>query len=310
MEKEQLVTTKQETVRGFSRQCKARARWLLYSIDLISKEIEKNELSDEILRKIYGISNKAYSHINKEDKFKELIEEIESFLKEEINEKEIKHYKKLFAIGTEGDSIGGSLRNWTGKISEFEFYSKLFNSRLFKDYEIEVEFSDEMHTLNLANFSKHMKSYIKTMEEKPYKFKESPNLKSIKMNDYKLLCNRTPKWIGKNIDMIIVKENVSSTQIEKDDCTLFGEIKGGFDPAGSDEHWKTAKSALDRIRRQQGNKEWNYIFAGRCIVDSVADEIIEMIDNGDLSFAININETDGKMWDDLLKIMFHLKESF
>lgn len=27
-----------------------------------------------------------------------------------------------------------------------------------------------------------------------------------------------------------------------------GELKGGIDPAGADEHWKTANSALQRIR--------------------------------------------------------------
>ena len=28
-----------------------------------------------------------------------------------------------------------------------------------------------------------------------------------------------------------------------------GELKAGFDPAGADERWKTANSALDRIRK-------------------------------------------------------------
>ena len=30
---------------------------------------------------------------------------------------------------------------------------------------------------------------------------------------------------------------------------MFGELKGGIDPAGADEHWKTGNSALVRIRK-------------------------------------------------------------
>ncbi|HAJ78349.1 MAG TPA: hypothetical protein DCO75_01135, partial [Fibrobacteres bacterium] len=39
---------------------------------------------------------------------------------------------------------------------------------------------------------------------------------------------------------------------------FFYELKGGIDPAGADEHWKTAKTAIDRIvsafkkRKQNG----------------------------------------------------------
>jgi len=28
-----------------------------------------------------------------------------------------------------------------------------------------------------------------------------------------------------------------------------GELKGGIDPAGADEHWKTANKALDKMRK-------------------------------------------------------------
>jgi len=29
---------------------------------------------------------------------------------------------------------------------------------------------------------------------------------------------------------------------------MLGELKGGIDPAGADEHWKTGNTALNRIR--------------------------------------------------------------
>jgi type II restriction enzyme len=34
-----------------------------------------------------------------------------------------------------------------------------------------------------------------------------------------------------------------------------GELKGGIDPAGADEHWKTARTALNRIHEAFLNAE-------------------------------------------------------
>ena len=55
----------------------------------------------------------------------------------------------------------------------------------------------------------------------------------------------------------------------------FGELKGGIDPAGADEHWKTAQTALARIRSAFNAKNLspNLFFVGAVIVDSMANDI-------------------------------------
>jgi len=48
------------------------------------------------------------------------------------------------------------------------------------------------------------------------------------------------------------------------DMIWSGEIKGGADPAGSDEHWKTATQALNRIleaAEKTGRPHHNYRFS-------------------------------------------------
>jgi len=54
-----------------------------------------------------------------------------------------------------------------------------------------------------------------------------------------------------------------------------GELKGGIDPAGADEHWKTARAALDRIRKAFSKVEVSphNFFVGAAIAKRMAQEI-------------------------------------
>lgn len=64
-------------------------------------------------------------------------------------------------------------------------------------------------------------------------------------------------------------------------------LKGGIDPAGADEHWKTGNSALERDR-----KAFNYniktSFVGAAIVEDMANEIYQQLQDGTLSNAANL----------------------
>lgn len=70
-----------------------------------------------------------------------------------------------------------------------------------------------------------------------------------------------------------------------------GELKGGIDPAGADEHWKTANSALRRIRDAYGElgyKPHTFLIAA-AIQNSMADEIWGQLQRRELSNAANLN---------------------
>jgi hypothetical protein len=71
-----------------------------------------------------------------------------------------------------------------------------------------------------------------------------------------------------------------------------GELKGGIDPAGADEHWKTANTHLGRIRRSFGAlpSTPQLFFVGNAIEASMAGEIWNQLESGELSNAANLTD--------------------
>jgi type II restriction enzyme len=69
-----------------------------------------------------------------------------------------------------------------------------------------------------------------------------------------------------------------------------GELKGGIDPAGADEHWKTANTALERIRTSFVDLELNppTFFIGAAIEKSMAQEIFSQLKSKTLTNAANL----------------------
>ena len=71
---------------------------------------------------------------------------------------------------------------------------------------------------------------------------------------------------GKNVDLclfdcspkeIFFGKHKDSAHYKSERYLALGELKGGIDPAGADEHWKTANSALGRIRKAFARKGCN-----------------------------------------------------
>ena len=71
-----------------------------------------------------------------------------------------------------------------------------------------------------------------------------------------------------------------------------GELKGGIDPAGADEHWKTARTALNRIQEsfaKTGRVPYLF-FIGAAIEVKMAAEIWSQLENGVLTNAANLTD--------------------
>jgi len=73
-----------------------------------------------------------------------------------------------------------------------------------------------------------------------------------------------------------------------------GELKGGLDPAGADEHWKTASTALTRIREAFGKHKLkpHTFFIGAAIEAKMAEEIWSLLKRGVLENAANLTDDD------------------
>ena len=86
--------------------------------------------------------------------------------------------------------------------------------------------------------------------------------------------------------------NIKPVQLEPYTIAL-GELKGGIDPAGADEHWKTAQAALNRIRQSfadAGHLLPLTFFVGAAIERRMATEIWKQLESQTLSNAANLNE--------------------
>ena len=107
-----------------------------------------------------------------------------------------------------------------------------------------------------------------------------------------------------NLNIPIVKNNIDICLFSTDSNTfdkgnivnspdrilMLGELKGGIDPAGADEHWKTGNTALNRIRTafKKDGYEISTSFVAAAIEKKMADEIFGQLQKGVLSFAANL----------------------
>ena len=94
--------------------------------------------------------------------------------------------------------------------------------------------------------------------------------------------------------------NLSIKELEESKYKLpksylaLGELKGGIDPAGADEHWKTAGTALQRINKAFLKAEHSpkTFFIGAAVEKKMAEEIWSNLEDGSLSNAANLNDDD------------------
>ena len=111
-----------------------------------------------------------------------------------------------------------------------------------------------------------------------------------------LLYNVTVPLFRNNVDLSLFNcsaEDLTREVIKTPSAYIaLGELKGGIDPAGADEHWKTARTALNRIQNAFSKRELNphTFFIGAAIETKMAKEIWEMLKQGRLENAANLTD--------------------
>lgn len=231
-----------------------------------------------------GLSEKALGHLSDNDKTLAITELIEKFL-EPTGKDFVDELVYRFLL-TKGDALGGIMRNLAGSIGEKKLIRSLISSLSLKG-------------IKFKYLNKQSKSWIDgevtdtTIEE---------NTKGlywkIKKKNRTLLFNITPPFLSKNVDLCLFEgdfsefNNNNDTSIHKtpDKYIALGELKGGIDPAGADEHWKTANTALDRIRSAFAENKINpfTFFIGAAIEKSMAQEIFTQLESKTLTNAANL----------------------
>ncbi len=231
-----------------------------------------------------GISDKAAGYLRESDKREAIDGLIKNFL-EPAGVRFVEELVFRFLL-IRGDTLGGSMRN----IGGFMAQKKLTRALLAH--------------LRLSGLRCHW------LHKGTGNWVGLPTDNSdveLSLRGLSWLGTRGPRTLLYNINVPLVKNNIDLTLlnfsfdqlspeiIRVPTCYIaLGELKGGIDPAGADEHWKTARTALERIHRAFTRKKLkpNTFFIGAAIEAKMAAEIWEMLERGELENAANLTSDD------------------
>ena len=200
-----------------------------------------------------------------------------------------------------GESIGGSWRNEVGRLAYVEVVGSLL--RYLHDrgclstvtYDLkgslvaETEYEEEEFIArdNQLTDSVDLLARLEAIQANRVVYKTISLL-----NGNELRLNRQIEWIDHEGIRYRIGPDLSAFSVG-DVLTWGGELKGGADPAGSDEHWKTATRAFERILdavEKTGKPKPKLSFIATILVDRVAREAAIWIQQGKLTSVYNLTQ--------------------
>ena len=231
-----------------------------------------------------GLSDKAVSHLTDENKNTAILELIKNYL-QPAGKKFVEELVYRFLL-TRGDTLGGMMRNIGGSLGERKLIRCLIST--LKIFGYKYTWFDGASWFGQCDDDSDIEIRLKGLSWKN-KVKRT------------LLLNLKVPIVNKNVDLCLfncdyIGFNKSDNSPHKDPSSYIalGELKGGIDPAGADEHWKTAYSALERIRIAFNNVSLSpkTFFIGAAIEKSMAEEIYNQLKGKSLSNAANLTNNE------------------
>ncbi|MCX7806205.1 MAG: type II restriction endonuclease [Planctomycetota bacterium] len=229
-----------------------------------------------------GISDKAAVHLNERDKENALRSLIGNFL-EPAGSDFVEELVFRFLL-TRGDTLGGSMRNLGGTLAQRKLTRSLISC------------------LKLAGRSyTWLHSETKAWAEAPPDDADA----DLYLRGLSWENGRGLRTMMYNLRSPLVKGAVDMSLFDCDPKTIsrqvyemaeayiaLGELKGGIDPAGADEHWKTGWTAVTRISEAfaKFRKKPRIFFIGAAIEARMASEIWELLERGVLDNAANLTD--------------------
>lgn len=235
-----------------------------------------------------GLSEKSLQHLNNEDHTLVIKELIDKFLKP-AGSAYIDETIYRFLL-TKGDAVGGIMRNRIGAMGQEKLIRCILSCMNVRG--ITYEWVDG----NNGTFKWLAKRNDDTGVEKTLKALYWTNSHGSRVLGF----NMTNSIVKKNIDICLYNADKTYykqgkiAKIHPERAIMLGELKGGIDPAGADEHWKTANTALDRIRTSYATERLQIqtSFVGAAIERAMAGEIYSQLRSGIMTNGANLTNTN------------------
>lgn len=228
-----------------------------------------------------GVSDKAANHLQDSDKREAITGLIKKFLEPAgVNFVEELVFRFLL---TRGDTLGGSMRNVGGFLAQCKLTRLII-----------------AHLKNAGKNYQWLDADASVWSPMPEDDADIElRLRGLTWDNGKtrtLIYNLTVPFFRNNVDLCLFDRppgalSKATYKIPSAYIAL-GELKGGIDPAGADEHWKTAHTALNRIQAafKKHRHRPQTFFIGAAIEAKMASEIWMMLRKGELDNAANLTE--------------------
>jgi hypothetical protein len=227
-----------------------------------------------------GVSDKAATHLGAADKRAAVSGLIENFL-EPAGGAFVEELVFRFLL-TRGDTLGGSMRNLGGVLAQ-----------------------QKLTRFMLAHFRNAGRPY-RWFHAGSQQWADAPeddtgievHLRGLSWQMHKaartLQYNVTVPVSRSHVDLCVLHcaPDAMDQQLLKSPASFLalGELKGGIDPNGADEHWKTARTALSRIHEAFARHQVkpHTFFIGAAIEPKMATEIWTFLLSGIIANAANL----------------------
>ena len=231
-----------------------------------------------------GLSDKSLNYLTEDDRTLAIKGLIENYL-EPAGKSFIDELVYRYLL-TKGDALGGKARNLAGSLGEKKFLRSLISFFNIAGIEYKWKDNDTNTWLDKPTDDTDIEKRIKAI----YWKREIDRL---------LILNINVPLVNNKVDLSILQAQPNDLKTGKksiihqpDKYIALGELKGGIDPAGADEHWKTANSALNRIRTSFDKKRLKpqTFFIGAAIENAMAIEIFKQLQTGTMNNAANLTD--------------------
>lgn len=227
-----------------------------------------------------GLSDKALTYLTPDDRSQAIKRLIEEFL-EPAGAKFVEELVYRFLL-IRGDTLDGAMRNLGGVLAQERFTGTVLSALGMAGLEYRWLDGKTRRWLSMEDTDANTAGIVRGLH-----WQRNGAART-------LLYNLTVPLVKSNVDLSLFSMTPDETSRSRccapESYLVLGELKGGIDPAGADEHWKTARTALTRIREafaSAGHAPYTF-FVAASIERRMAEEIWNDLESETLSMAANL----------------------